>query len=79
MNHIRIHEWQSRGRGFESHLLQRNRVFRNAFTDGAPFDIKLSSYHPGRIGEFSFYNGRLVRYDDYGNMLYGACGTAFGF
>jgi hypothetical protein len=23
--------------------------------------------------------GRLVRYDDYGNMLYGACGTAFGF
>jgi hypothetical protein len=58
---------------------ERNRVFRNAFTDGAPFDIKLSSYHPGRIGEFSFYNGRLVRYDDYGNMLYGACGTAFGF
>jgi len=55
MNHIRIPDWQSRGRGFESHLLQ------------------------GRIGEFSFYNGRLVRYDDYGNMLYGACGTAFGF
>ena len=51
-------------------------------TDGAPADLKdfnnANSFHPRRIGEWSWYNGRLMRYDDYGNMNYGALGTAFG-
>jgi len=29
MNHIRIPDWQSRGRGFEPDLLQRSIIFGN--------------------------------------------------
>lgn len=58
---------------------ERNRFFREMVTDKAPFDIKQNMYHPKRVGEWSWYKGTLVRYDDYGNILYGAGGTAFGF
>lgn len=59
--------------------------FRKLVTDGAPFDIKVAEG-----GEFStkkeenfkngyaFYNGKLFRYDDFGNFNYGVAGKAFG-
>ena len=60
-------------------------VFRKLVTDNAPFDIKVAEG-----GEFStrnerafrngyaFYDGKLFRYDDFGNFNYGVAGKAFG-
>ncbi|MDY7256095.1 polymorphic toxin type 44 domain-containing protein, partial [Bacteroides sp. A1-P5] len=60
-------------------------VFRKLVTDGALFDIKVAEG-----GEFSqntqnafrngyaFYDGKLFRYDDFGNFNYGVAGKAFG-
>ena len=60
-------------------------VFRKLVTDGAPFDLKVAEG-----GEFSrntrnafskgyaFYDGKLFRYDDFGNFNYGVAGKAFG-
>ena len=31
------------------------------------------------IGQYSFYNGRLMGYDDYGNTAFGAWGKAYGY
>jgi RHS repeat-associated protein len=56
----------------------RMAIIDNYFDDNALLDIKLSRFHPKRIGEWSWYNGRLARYDDYGNMLYGEAGAAIG-
>ena len=59
-------------------------VFRKLVTDGALFDIKVAEG-----GEFSqntqnafrngyaFYDGKLFRYDDFGNFNYGVAGKAF--
>jgi len=60
-------------------FIEKSKFFKSKVDDNAPFDIKNGSYHPKYIGEWSWYEGRLVRYDDYGNMLYGAIGSAFGF
>jgi len=46
--------------------------------DHKPLDIKRSEFHLSAISEWSIYNKTSVRYDDYGNILYGAVGTAFG-
>ena len=46
--------------------------------DYKPLDIKRKQFHPSAVSEWSIYNNTLVRYDDYGNILYGAVGTAFG-
>jgi hypothetical protein len=46
--------------------------------DYKPLDIKRKKFHPSAVSEWSIYNNTLVRYDDYGNILYGAAGTAFG-
>lgn len=46
--------------------------------DYKPLDIKRKEFHPSAVSEWSIYNNTLVRYDDYGNILYGAVGTAFG-
>ena len=60
-------------------------AFRELVTDEAPFDIKNAEG-----GEFStknkkafknkyaFYDGKLLRYDDFGNFNYGVAGKAFG-
>jgi len=60
---------------------EKNRVWRNAVKDNAWMDIKQKGkpYHPSVIGEWSWFRGTLVRYDDYGNILYGSAGRAFGF
>ncbi len=52
--------------------------WRSMVNDGMPLDIKKSSWSPAIKGEWSKYNDTLVRYDDYGNILYGAAGAAFG-
>jgi hypothetical protein len=39
---------------------------------------KRKLFHPSAISEWSIYIKTLVRYDDYGNILFGAAGTAFG-
>ena len=46
--------------------------------DGKPLDIKNKDWKPKFKGEWSVYNNTLLRYDDYGNILYGAAGAAFG-
>lgn len=40
---------------------------------------EIPSYGAVYIGEFSFYNGRLLNNDDYGNISFGLYGRAFGF
>jgi len=47
-------------------------------SDGQELDIKSKKWKANLKGEWSIYNNTLVRYDDYGNILYGAAGTAFG-
>jgi hypothetical protein len=46
--------------------------------DYKPLDIKRKEFHPSAVSEWSIYDNTLVRYDDYGNILFGAVGTAFG-
>jgi RHS repeat-associated protein len=60
--------------------------FRNLVTDGAKFDLKsmittdgTPSYSAAVIGEWSFFNGKLRRYDDYGNISFGAFGLEAGY
>ncbi len=54
----------------------------------APFDLKsqtrenldkIPSYGAVFIGEFSLYDGKLMNFDDYGNMSFGAFGRAYGY
>ncbi len=52
--------------------------WRSMVNDGKQLDIKKSEWAPKYKGEWSKYNDTLVRYDDYGNILYGAAGAAFG-
>jgi hypothetical protein len=52
--------------------------WRSMVNDDKPLDIKKSSWSPAIKGEWSKYNDTLLRYDDYGNILYGAAGAAFG-
>ncbi len=73
----RLEEGQSVLPG-EKELL-RVLYWRNSVDDGKWMDIKRGPYHPSIKGEWSWYNGTLVRYDDYGNMLFGSAGRAFGF
>jgi len=68
-------EWNEPGNKF----IEKSRFFAASVDDNAPFDIKNGKYHPKYIGEWSWFNGNILRYDDYGNMLYGAIGVAFGF
>lgn len=62
-----------------------SRSYQNLVTNDAKYDIKsrittdgTPSYAAVVIGEWSFYNGRLHRYDDYGNIAYGVFGRAAG-
>lgn len=57
---------------------QKKYFWRSMVDDYKPLDIKRTSFHPSVVSEWSIYNNTLVRYDDYGNILYGAVGTAFG-
>ncbi|WP_133242747.1 DUF6443 domain-containing protein [Pontibacter virosus] len=64
----------------------KGRAFRNLVTDDAKYDLKSDitsdgtlSYAAKVIGEWSFLNGTLRRYDDYGNISYGIFGVAAGF
>jgi hypothetical protein len=52
--------------------------WRFMVNDGKTLDIKKTNWSPAIKGEWSKYNDTLVRYDDYGNILYGAAGAAFG-
>ena len=40
---------------------------------------EIPSYFGTIIGEYSFYEGRLMNYDDYGNISYGAFARAYGY
>lgn len=52
--------------------------WKSMVDDYKPLDIKRVEFDPSAVSEWSIYNNTLVRYDDYGNILYGAVGTAFG-
>lgn len=40
---------------------------------------KIPSYAAVMIGQYSFYNGRLMNQDDYGNLSYGYWGKSYGY
>ncbi|WP_276374884.1 Ig-like domain-containing protein [Chryseolinea sp. H1M3-3] len=55
--------------------------FTEKVKTGAPYDIKQpgKGYSPGELGgQFAWYNGRLMRFDDFGNYNYGAAAKSFG-
>ena len=58
--------------------VQKLIFWQTMVNDYKPLDIKRKQFHPSAVSEWSIYNNTLVRYDDYGNILYGAAGTAFG-
>jgi len=56
--------------------------------DNEPYDLKsttrsnlnqIPSYAAIVIGEWTLFNGKLTRYDDYGNISYGYWGKLYGF
>jgi RHS repeat-associated protein len=60
---------------------KKRNFFQQQVTDKGPFDIKQpgKGFSQGEIGFYSFYEGKLFRYDDYGNFNYGVAAKAFGF
>lgn len=60
--------------GFPTKLL----FWQSMVDDGKQLDIKNARWAPRYRGEWSKYQNTLMRYDDYGNILYGAAGSAFG-
>ncbi len=63
---------------YENNYNQKLLFWYSMDNDYKPLDIKRKEFHPSAVSEWSIYNNTLVRYDDYGNILYGAAGTAFG-
>lgn len=63
---------------FEDNYFQKKIFWGSMVNDYKPLDIKRKEFHPSAVSEWSIYNNTLVRYDDYGNILFGAAGTAFG-
>lgn len=60
---------------------EKRDFFRSQVTDGGPFDIKQpgEGFSKAETGEYSFYEGKLFRYDDFGNFNYGTAARAYGF
>lgn len=46
--------------------------------DHKPLDIKRKGFRPSAVSKWSIYHNTFLRYDDYGNFLYGAVGKAMG-
>lgn len=63
---------------FENNYFDKLIYWYSMVNDNKPLDIKNNKWHPSIKGEWSKYNNTLMRYDDYGNILYGAAGAAFG-
>jgi hypothetical protein len=63
---------------YENNYKQKLLFWHSMVNDYKPLDIKRKEFHPSAVSEWSIYNNTLVRYDDYGNILYGAAGSAFG-
>jgi hypothetical protein len=63
---------------YENNYKQKLLFWYSMVNDYKHLDIKRKEFHPSAVSEWSIYNNTLVRYDDYGNILYGAAGTAFG-
>ena len=63
---------------FEDNYFQKMIFWGSMVNDYKHLDIKRKKFHPSAVSEWSIYNDTLVRYDDYGNILFGAAGTAFG-
>lgn len=62
---------------FEDNYFQKMIFWGSMVNDYKHLDIKRKKFHPSAVSEWSIYNDTLVRYDDYGNILFGAAGTAF--
>ena len=63
---------------YENNYNQKLLFWYSMVNDYKHLDIKRNEFHPSAVREWSIYNNTLVRYDDYGNILFGAAGTAFG-
>ncbi|MFY7733270.1 MAG: polymorphic toxin type 44 domain-containing protein, partial [Bacteroidia bacterium] len=59
----------------------RLKYFQERVTDKGLFDLKQpgKGFSEAEIGRYSFYEGKLFRFDDYGNYNYGVAAKAFGF
>ncbi len=75
-------------KGYTDLLLGKKVAFIDMVGPNRPFDLKsqtrgnlqqIPTYAAVVIGQYSFYNGRLMNYDDYGNAAYGAWGRAYGY
>jgi hypothetical protein len=64
---------------YEGREISKMLYFQSFVDDKKTLDIKNNVFHPSNVSEWSIYDDTLLRYDDYGNILYGAVGTAFGF
>lgn len=62
---------------YENSYFDKLSYWRSMVDDKKPLDIKRTSFNPSVVSEWSIYENTLVRYDDYGNILYGAAGAAF--
>ncbi len=67
---------------------QRLNIFESLVNTDGPYDLKsttrsnidkIPSFAFSNIGEYSLMGGYLLKYDDYGNLAYGAWGKAFGY
>jgi hypothetical protein len=63
---------------YKDNYKQKLNFWYSMVNDYKPLDIKRKEFHLSAVSEWSIYNNTLVRYDDYGNILFGAAGTAFG-
>ncbi len=74
--------------GYTDLLLGKKVAFIGMVGPNMPFDLKsqsrrnrqqIPSYAAVIIGQYSFYHGRLMNYDDYGNIAFGAWGRAYNY
>ena len=65
-----------------TYVVERFKRFHSLVTDGAKFDLKKTSNYSqkdfSRGKGYSFYHGKLFRYDDYGNYNYGVAAKYYG-
>jgi hypothetical protein len=80
--------WICGPEAYTNMLLGKKVAFIAMVGPNRPFDLKsqsrgnlqqIPSYAAVIIGQYSFYNGRVMNYDDYGNAAYGAWGRSYGY
>jgi hypothetical protein len=80
--------WFCGSDAYTNMLIGKKAAFVGLVGPNMPFDLKsqtrgnlqqIPSYAAVIIGQYSFYKGRLMNFDDYGNTAYGAWGRSYGY